>query len=65
MDIIVMLNQELPIKVKRPTVVALSDARELSISVSTNRWTLSERKVHTHRFPGWWYNCVELGGCCL
>ncbi|KAK9967968.1 hypothetical protein ABG768_002323, partial [Culter alburnus] len=51
MNIIVMLDQELPIKVKGATAVALSDARELSVSVSTNRWTLSERKVHTHRFP--------------
>lgn len=48
MNIIVMLDQELPIKVKGATAVALSDARELSVSVSTNRWTLSERKcTHT------------------
>ncbi len=65
MNIFVMSSQELPIKGNRPTAVALSDARELSVSVSTNRWTLSVRKVHTHRFPGWWCNCVELGGCCL
>lgn len=48
MNIFVMLSQELPIKVERPLAVALSDARELSISVSTNQCTLSRRKAHTH-----------------
>lgn len=48
MNIRMMLSQELTIKVKRPTAVAFGDARELSVSVSTNRWTLSEQKVHTH-----------------
>lgn len=44
MNIFVMLSQELPIKVERPVAVALSDARELSVSVSTNRCALSGEK---------------------